>query len=105
MMDIRLRWESVSTAGLLSQSCRFETSASVRVQCVYARACVCVRVCMCVWCVYAVSCAALVLKRLHQRARVCSVCVCACVFVHVCVDNVCVCVDAVFMCVRVVYVC
>ena len=42
-MDIRLRWESVSTAGLLSQSCRcLEISASACVQCVYARACVCV---------------------------------------------------------------
>ena len=43
MIDIRLSWESVSTAGLLCQSCRcLEISASACVQCVYARACVCV---------------------------------------------------------------
>ena len=41
--------------------------------CMHVHVCACVCACVCGVCVYAVSCAALFLKRLHQHARVCSV--------------------------------
>ena len=100
-MDIRLRLESVSTAGLLSQSCRcFETSASrVCSVCMHVHVCACVCACVCVCGVLRCPC-----LETSASARPCVQCVCMCVCVRARACGLFVCVYAVFMGVRAVYV-